>query len=445
MKKLFLLITALMAAGLLSAAPAVTNVMAAQTGNVVLISYRLAHPDNLPCEVSLRVSNDGGASYTIIPTSLSGDYGTIAATADGAQYQINWFFGLDGVGNGNNYRVKVLADDGAGEVAQPVFDPPGGSYDSAQTVSISCATNGATIRYTTDGSEPDSASLLYSNPIIVGSTLTLKAKGFKPGWIPSAIASATYTITSLPSQMIFVPGGTFNPTTYYTVTLSSFYIGKYEVTQSEYQAVMGTNPSYFGGNPNRPVEQVSWFNAIEYCNRRSMQEGFTPCYSYSSYGTNPDNWPTGWNTLSTNHTNVSCNWSANGYRLPTEMEWMFAAKGGNQSQGYTYSGSNDIDAVAWYYNNSGVRTHDVGEKAANELGTFDMSGNVWEWCWDIWGNYPTGNYTDPTGPASGSSRVVRGGSWPDDANGCTVSFRNFADYATDTLNCVGFRCLRVSP
>jgi len=119
-----------MAAGLLSAAPAVTNVMAAQTGNVVLISYRLAHPDNLPCEVSLRVSNDGGASYTIIPTSLSGDYGTIAATADGAQYQINWFFGLDGVGNGNNYRVKVLADDGAGEVAQPVFDPPGGSYDS---------------------------------------------------------------------------------------------------------------------------------------------------------------------------------------------------------------------------------------------------------------------------------------------------------------------------
>ena len=253
-----------------------------------------------------------------------------------------------------------------------------------------------------------------------------------------------------PTDFILVPGGTFNPTSSYTVSLSSFYIGKYEVTQSEYQAVMGINPSYFSGNPNRPVEQVSWFNAIEYSNRRSMQEGLTPAYSYSTFGTNPDVWPTGWNTSDTNHTNVSCNWSANGYRLPTEMEWMFAAKGGNQSQGYTYSGSNTIGNVAWYYSNSNIgdgqwrRTHDVGLKAANELGTFDMSGNVWEWVWDIYGSYPSGSQNNPTGANSGSYRVQRGGSWAYNANYCTVSFR-IAYVATITNSDIGFRCVRVFP
>ena len=245
------------------------------------------------------------------------------------------------------------------------------------------------------------------------------------------------------SIFIFVEGGTFNNGTS-DVTISSFYIDKYELTQAGYEAVMGVNPSYFAGNPNRPVEQVSWFNAIEYCNRRSMQEGLTPAYSYSTYGTDPSNWPSGWNTIAANHTNVSCNWSANGYRLPTEMEWMFAAKGGNQSQGYTYSGSNDINAVAWYSSNSFNTTHAVGTKAANELGTFDMSGNVWEWVWDIYGSYPGGSQTDPHGATSGSYRVWRGGSWYSHADGCTVSYRT-TTYATVSNGSVGFRCVRVFP
>jgi formylglycine-generating enzyme required for sulfatase activity len=245
-------------------------------------------------------------------------------------------------------------------------------------------------------------------------------------------------------DFILVEGGTFNNGTS-DVTLSSFYMDKYEITQAEYQAVMGVNPaSGYGVGSNYPVYYVSWFNAIEYSNRRSLQEGLTPCYSYSTYGTNPDNWPAGWNSSNTNHTNVNCNWTANGYRLPTEMEWMFAAKGGNQTHNYTYSGSNTIGDVAWYSSNSGNTTHTVGTKAANEQGIFDMSGNVWEWNWDIYGSYPSGSQNNPTGANSGSARVVRGGSWVIYANGCTVSSRGYAD-ATFSYSIIGFRCVRVSP
>jgi formylglycine-generating enzyme required for sulfatase activity len=248
----------------------------------------------------------------------------------------------------------------------------------------------------------------------------------------------------IPENFVFVEGGTFNNGTS-NVTISSFYIDKYELTQAGYQAVMGSNPaSSYGVGNTYPVYHVTWFNAIEYCNRRSMQEGLTACYSYSTYGTNPDNWPGGWNTDDGNHTNVSCNWTANGYRLPTEMEWQFAAQGGNQTHNYTYSGSNNIDAVAWYDSNSGSTTHTVGTKAANELSTFDMSGNVWEWCWDIYGSYPSGAQTDPHGATSGSYRVFRGGSWYHNADYCTVSYRDY-NYTAGTSNGIGFRCVRVSP
>lgn len=335
------------------------------------------------------------------------------------------------------------------KVATPSFTPPGGRYTSSQTVTMQSTTLGVTIVYTTDGTEPNSSSQVYSNPINVNRSTTIKAKAFRDGLYDSATASATYTIGTTPpppANFVFVQGGTFNNGTS-DVTISSFYIDKYELTQSGYQAVMGENPSHFSGNLDRPVETVSWFNAIEYCNRRSIQEGLTPCYTYNDgtdHGTNPDNWPSGWNTNNNNHTNVSCNWTANGYRLPTEMEWMFAAKGGNQSQGYTYSGSYDVNAVAWYEgNNNPWGTKDVGLKDPNELGTFDMSGNVWEWCWDIWGTYPSGNQSNPTGPASGSYRVLRGGGWLSYASYCTVSDRYYADATVSVID-VGFRVVRVS-
>lgn len=351
-----------------NSAPVVSNVTASQRtdgSKIVDIWYDVSDADGDTLSVSLRISNDNGNTFGIIPNpaNLSGAVGENILSGSGKH--IIWNAGAESIGfDGSAFRIKIVAEDNQ--------DPP------------------------------------------------------------------------IPSNFVFVEGGTFNNGTS-DVTLSSFYIDKYELTQADYQAVMGTNPATaYGVGSTYPVYYVSWFNAIEYCNRRSLQEGLTPCYSYGTYGTNPDSWPTGWNTNYLNHTNVSCNWTANGYRLPTEMEWQFAARGGNQTHNYTYSGSNDLNAVGWYWDNSGSTTHAVGTKAANELGTFDMSGNVWEWVWDIYGSYPGGAQTDPHGATSGSNRVLRGGGWHNDADYCTVSSR--VNYnATGTGHDVGFRLVRVSP
>jgi formylglycine-generating enzyme required for sulfatase activity/TolB-like protein len=218
-------------------------------------------------------------------------------------------------------------------------------------------------------------------------------------------SGGTSTGRLLPANFVRVEGGTFqmgsnngnnNEKPVHTVTVKSFSIGKYEVTQREWQEVMGNNPSNFKGD-NRPVEKVSWFDAVEYCNKLSLKEGLTPAYRGSG-------------------NNITCDWSANGYRLPTEAEWEFAAKGGTKDYLTTeYSGSNSVGTVAWYKDNSGGSTQPVGTKAANSLGIHDMSGNVWEWCWDWYGDYSGGSQTDPRGPVSGADRVGRGGGWIDPA------------------------------
>ena len=209
----------------------------------------------------------------------------------------------------------------------------------------------------------------------------------------------------------------------HSVTVTSFYMCDHEVTQKEYRDVMGTNPSYYKGD-SRPVDQVTWFNAIEYCNALSRKEGLTPCYTQSG-GT--------W----------TCNFNADGYRLPTEAEWEYAARGGNKSNGYTYSGSNSLGNVAWYYDNSGSSTHDVKTKSPNELGLYDMSGNVWEWCWDWYGSYSSSSQTNPTGASSGSYRVRRGGGWDFDASYCRVANRRYLS-PSNSFNNFGFRVVRSS-
>ena len=244
--------------------------------------------------------------------------------------------------------------------------------------------------------------------------------------------------------MVLVTGGTFtmgstdaldygaSPT--HSVTLSSFYIAKTEVTQGQWKAVMGSNPSYFPSvGDNGPVEQVSWYSCISYCNKLSIKEGKTPVYSINGI-TDPANWPT--DTALLNH--PVRNTTAKGYRLPTEAEWEYAAKGGNQTHSYTYSGSNTLDSVAWNYYNSGNTTHTVGAKASNELGISDMSGNVYEWCWDWYGAYSSTAQTNPTGASSGSSRLLRGGSWDVNDYYCRVSYRYY--YYPDYVNFYfGFR------
>ncbi len=330
-------------------------------------------------------------------------------------------------------------------VETPGISPQSGTYLAPHFVTISSNTLGATIRYTTDGTLPTATTgTIYNNTITLNSSQTIKAIAYKTGWTPSGLATVTYTIN--PSSLVFVAGGTFNNGTS-DVTVSTLYIDKFELTQTAYQAVMGTNPaSGYGVGSNYPVYYVSWFNAIEYCNRRSMNEGLTSCYSYSTYGTDPAAWPVGWNTSDANHTNVSCNWNANGYRLLTAAEWEFAARGGNQTNWYSYSGSNDIYSVAWIIQNSGSVSHFVGTKAPNELGIYDMCGNVYEWNWDIYGNYPSGNQINPHGADAGTLRVSRGGShsWPESGYVMTVSDR---DYAGTTIisSCYGFRVCRIAP
>ena len=239
---------------------------------------------------------------------------------------------------------------------------------------------------------------------------------------------------------VFVRGGdaTLNGT---EVTLSSFWISPYEVTQEEYFEVMSgyddgerfiSTPSWFPGDKN-PVESVSWYDAIVFCNFLSMQENLTPCYTIKN-STDPRDWGIPPDSKEAEDYNawamVTCDFNANGYRLPTETEWEYAARGGqtgitDDSWNYDYSGSNTINEVAWYSSNSESKTHEVGKKQANSLGLYDMSGNVWEWCWNN----------------VGIERTVRGSSWNGDIYSCRVS-ESFSISPWTRGKYYGFRLVR---
>ena len=222
-------------------------------------------------------------------------------------------------------------------------------------------------------------------------------------------SNETITVNGVSFTMIKVEGGTFrmgatseqggdaysDEKPVHSVTLSDYYIGETVVTQELWEAVMGNNPSTFKGrflfklkSAQKPVESVSWHDCKEFITKLNRLTG-------------------------------------KNFRLPTEAEWEYAARGGNKSKGYKYSGSNTIGNVACYDGNSG--THNVKTKSPNELGIYDMSGNVWEWCEDWKGGYSSGSQTNPKGPSSGSDRVLRGGSWLSSAEFCRVSIRNYTD------------------
>ncbi|MFN4081874.1 MAG: SUMF1/EgtB/PvdO family nonheme iron enzyme [Saprospiraceae bacterium] len=289
-----------------------------------------------------------------------------------------------------------------------------------------------------------------------------------------------------PGNMVFIRGGTFrmgctseqrdcdgddSPT--FEATVSDFYLGRYEVTVREFKAFVDATGyqtdaekkgwSYVctdswekkagvnwkcdakgnirpASEMNHPVLHVSWYDAVEYCNWLSERAGLRKVYTISGG-------------------KVVADWNANGYRLPTDAEWEYAARGGSQSKGYKYAGSNNLDEVAWYWENSGdkrlsgewdfnkmiannCRMHPVGEKKPNELGLYDMSGNVWEWCWDWKGAYSSDAKTNPRGPEGGSRRVLRGGSWSNGAVNCRVSHRHNY-YPDNSHSTFGFRVVFV--
>jgi len=295
---------------------------------------------------------------------------------------------------------------------------------------------------------------------------TLPVSGFTSGGTLSVAVSKTgYTINgSLKTvdiyyklvDMVQIPGGSFqmgsnsgddNEKPVHTVTLSGFYMGKYEVTQEQWTAVMGNNPSNFTGSPasgevqsKRPVERVSWYDALVFCNKLSVREGLSPAYRISG-STDPANWGSVPTSSNSTWDAVQIVAGSTGYRLPTEAQWEYAARGGRGSPGnYTYSGSDTVGDVAWYTSNSSSKTHEAGKKAPNGLGLYDMSGNVWEWCWDWYGSYSSGAQTDPVG-ADGSYRVFRGGSWLFSAEITRSTYRR-SNYPHSVSDGIGLRLVR---
>jgi formylglycine-generating enzyme required for sulfatase activity len=241
--------------------------------------------------------------------------------------------------------------------------------------------------------------------------------------------------TATASEMVSIPSGQFtmgnndgpiDAKPAHAVKIDALVMDPHEVTQELYERIMGSNPSR-RKNPKNPVEQVTWAAAVKFCNARSEREGLTPCYD-------PKTW--------------ACNFSANGYRLPTEAEWEYACRAGSATQYYFGDASEELKGYGWFESNSGSAPHPVAQRKPNAWGLFDMSGNVWEWCNDFYGAkyYKSSPVDNPRGPTEGEKRVLRGGAWSSSAENCTAFVRNCDEAgATDvclTMDSNGFRCVR---
>ena len=387
------------------------------------------------------------------------------------------------------YEVEIVFTSIITITAQPAptTSKTVGSISGSLSVSAS-VTGGATLSYqwysnTTNSNSggtvitsATSASFTIPTTLTAGTYYYFCEVSATGGASPARSSAATVTVV-VPIEMVWIPAGTFmmgSPDgtggdngseaepgrwdgyeTLHQVTLTSgFYMSNCQVTQEQYEAVMGYNPSYFttdNGYPpatgetqgRRPVECVSWYDAIEFCNALSEQEGLTPYYDIDKMQEDPNNT----NEYDPYKWLITTNSAANGYRLPTEAQWEYACRAetttafnnGNNN----YEDTEQVDEVAWYYYNSDYMTHEVGKKAANVWGLYDMHGNVWEWCWDWWEyNLGTEESTDPTGMSAGSFRVIRGGSWSDDAQSLRSAYRYYHDYPSSRGSGIGFRLLR---
>ena len=352
--------------------------------------------------VKVKVSENTQISARTATITVKTDAGTrtVSVTQNGASGQVSLSVSTMEFAAGSGGRIFSIKSNTTWAVSSDKnwcsVSPTSGSGDGSVTVSVdeNTSTSSRTATITVESAT-------------IKRTLAVTQNGVTPTPTPAS-QDRSFTVGGVTFKMIAVEGGTFtmgatseqgsdaydNEKPTHSVTLSSYSIGETEVTQALWQAVMGSNPSYFSGS-NKPVEEVSWDDCQDFIRKLNALTG-------------------------------------ENFRLPTEAEWEYAARGGNKSRGYKYAGSNTLGNVAWYRDNipsqssgsAGYGTQVVATKSPNELGLYDMSGNVFEWCQDWYGSYSSGNQTNPTGPSSGSERVFRGGGWYLNAWGCRVSYRS---------------------
>jgi len=440
----------------------------------------------IPVTIS-SVSANGSSTQTTTQLTLTFDKAISGLSASDITLS-----GVSGVtkgtlsGSGTSYTLDISGFSSSGTLSVAVASPSGYTISgSPKTVTIyylipvtfnSVIANGSLTQKTTQltltfdktiiGLTADDITLSGVSGVSKGelsgsNPYVLPINGFiSGGSLNVVVAKSGYTVSGSPKtvviylyyisgiEMVQIPGGSFqmgnndsgNQSPAHKVTLSAFKMSKYEVTQKHWQDVMGKTMAEqqalassvttdYGRGNNNPVYYVSWYEAIVFCNRLSIMEGLTPAYRISG-NTDPFTW--GSIPISSDSTwnSVEIVTNSTGYRLPTEAQWNYAAKGGNGSPGnYTYSGSNTVGDVAWYVDNSGNKSHEVGKKAPNGLGLYDMSGNVYEWCWDWCDDYSSNAQTDPQGPSanSGYGRVSRGGSWRGTAESVGSDVRGGSD------------------
>ena len=323
-------------------------------------------------------------------------------------------------------------------------------------------TGDGTVTYASSKTDVATVNASTGEVTIVGAgTATITATVADSDTYTYATKTTSYTLTVIPEGFVKVSGTTITGSETWTpsssvfvsgrsLTIPDLYVCDHEVTRGEFKALMGTDPSTASAYDkngteltgddvlNNPVNYVNWYAAIAYCNKLSIKEGLDCAYTVSgitdwenlAYSDIPTSSDSTWNA-------ATCDFEANGYRLPTEAEWEWLARGG---ENYTYSGSNTIDDVAWYTSNTNdTGSREVKTKAANAYGLYDMSGNVWEWCWDWYGSITSA--TGASGASSGSVRVRRGGSWFYNADYCKVAGRSRHNPSTRYDN-FGFRLVR---
>ena len=414
---------------------------------------------------------------TEVASKLLADSSAIPAEKDNTDNK-RWTFKItatDETANGN-YTVAALDSDGREEAAQITIDnfdftPPAKVSISAIKDVYSSDNSSITLSWTNPAdSDFDHVEISYTFTDITGDSVKSKAEvvtgtektfegidgnkirytyyiasvdklGNKSNEVKYNV-SVNKTVSNVPEVFVKISAASIKGTETWTpeskvfvrgreLEIASFYMSDHEVTRGEYKAVMGSDPSTASaydkdGNrltgddnvKNNPVNYISWYDALVYCNTRSINEGLTPCYAIGGK-TDPKDWGSVPSSSNSTWNAATCDFTADGYRLPTEAEWEWAARGG---ENYTYAGSDDIDEVAWYTSNTNdTGTRDVKTKKKNAYGLYDMSGNVWEWCWDWYGSI-SGD-TAAVGSASGSCRCPRGGSWNGSANGAQVAYR----------------------